>query len=100
MSKVSLSPHALAKAAACLRALSHPARLRIIELLSIHDLSVGEIARECEIAHNLASTHLKLLERCGFLASTRSGRMVTYRVTEKHLLELLRCMQKRFGKDR
>lgn len=97
MRKTSLSSEARKRAAECLRVLSHPIRLQIVQLLADRERSVGELAEECDVAHNVASTHLKLLERCGFLANTRHGKSVNYRIVEKHLFDLLRCIEKRFG---
>ncbi len=97
MRKINLSSDALKDAASCLRVLSHPTRLLIVQLLCEKARSVGEIAEECEIPHNLASTHLKTLERCSLLKSQRRGRSVQYQVTEKHLFDLLRCIAKRFS---
>ena len=108
MSKVNLSADAIKKAAENLRVISHPVRLRIIQLLSqssrtvgnraVGELSVGEVAEECDIAHNAASTHLKLLERSGLLGNTRRGKSVCYHITDSHLIDLLRCIEKRFKK--
>ena len=97
MRKVNLSEEAIKKAAECLRIISHPVRLQIIQILADGERSVGELAKKCEVAHNVASTHLKLLERCGLLANTRRGQTISYRITEKHLFDLLRCIEKRFG---
>lgn len=97
MKKIQLSSSALKAAADCLRILSHPVRLRIIQLLLEKELSVGEISEICKVPHNVASTHLKILERCQFLASKRKGKSVFYRVIESHLEDLLKCMEKRFS---
>jgi len=97
MRKIILSSDALKEAASCLRVLSHPTRLHMVQLLCEQSRSVGEIAEECDIPHNLASTHLKTLERCRLLRSHRRGRSVKYEVIEKHLFELMRCLGKRFS---
>ncbi len=97
MRNVNLSFDAIKKAAECLRVISHPGRLQIIQLLAEGERTVGEVAEACDLAHNVASTHLKLLERCGFLANTRHGQSISYRIIEKHLFDLLRCIEKRFG---
>ena len=97
MRKIKFSSDALIEAANCLKVLSNPTRLQIVQLLCEKSRSVGEIADECAIPHNLASTHLKILERCRFLKSHRKGRSVQYDVIEKHLFDLLRCIEKRFS---
>jgi DNA-binding transcriptional ArsR family regulator len=88
--------HAFAEAAECLKTLAHPARLRIVQLLLHGRYTVGEIASDCEIPDNVASEHLRLLQRCGFLHSQREGRRVYYQVAEPHLEQLMACIEGRF----
>ncbi|MEP4681821.1 MAG: metalloregulator ArsR/SmtB family transcription factor [Rhodopirellula bahusiensis] len=87
---------AFAEAAECLKTLAHPVRLRIVQLLLHSRYTVGEIVADCEIADNLASEHLRLLQRCGFLDSEREGRRVYYKVVEPHLSKLMACVESRF----
>ena len=58
--------------------------------------TVGEIAEDCEIAENLASEHLRLMQRCGFFTSEREGRKVFYQVAEPHLEKIIHCIEDRF----
>ncbi|MCG3130880.1 MAG: hypothetical protein FLDDKLPJ_01654 [Phycisphaerae bacterium] len=88
---------ALAEAAECLRVLAHPHRLRIVQMLLQGDHTVGELAKACGLPSAMASEHLRLMQRCGFLAGRRDGRNVYYRVTEPHLKRILRCVEDRFG---
>jgi len=97
MRKISLSSAAIAEAAECLKIVAHPARLQIIQLLMEGGRSVNELAELCSVRQNVASTHLKLMERCGFLKGVREGKNVIYTVTEKHLFDLLKCIEKRFS---
>ena len=85
-----------AAAAECLKALAHPVRLRIVQLLLHGRFTVGELAADCEIQDNVASEHLRLLQRCGFLTSERDGRRVYYCVAEPHLAQLMACIEGRF----
>ena len=93
-----LSTEALNEAAECLAVLAHPSRLRLVELLLEERHTVGELAQACANPPNVTSEHLRLMQRCGFLTSTRSGRFVYYTVQEPHLLEILNCIRKRFAK--
>jgi len=88
---------ALGQAAECLRALAHPHRLRMIQMLLQGDYTVGQLAEACNLPSAMASEHLRLMQRCGFLASEREGRKVYYRVAERHLEDILRCVEARFG---
>ena len=87
---------ALGQAAECLKILAHPARLRMIQLLLKGRYSVSELAADCEIPDNVASEHLRLMQRCGFLKSQRDGRRVYYDVVEDHLRQILSCIETRF----
>ena len=96
--KKELDIEALTMAAECLKTLAHPHRLQIVQLLlSGKQYSVNEIAEHCELTQPTTSDHLRLMHRCGFLQSKRSGRTVYYEVGEPHLAEIMDCIQRRFG---
>jgi DNA-binding transcriptional ArsR family regulator len=86
----------LGKAAECLRILAHPHRLRIVEMLLAARYTVGELAEACGIAPHVASGHLRLMQRCGFLEAVREGRSVYYRISEPCLADFMKCIRKRF----
>ncbi len=93
-----LDLQALTMAAECLKALAHPHRLQIVQLLlSGKRLSVNEIAQACELNQPTTSDHLRLMQRCGFLSSQRDGRTVYYEIAEPHLADIMACIQSRFG---
>ena len=89
-------PQAFAQAAECLKTLAHPVRLRIVQLLLHGRYTVGELAEDCGIPNNVASEHLRLMQRCGFFTSEREGRKVFYLVAEPHLEDLMKCVESRF----
>jgi DNA-binding transcriptional ArsR family regulator len=63
----------------------------------LHDrYTVGEIAKDCAVPDNVASEHLRLMQRCGFFTSEREGRRVYYQVAEPHLERILDCVESRF----
>jgi DNA-binding transcriptional ArsR family regulator len=88
---------ALKQAAECLRTLAHPHRLRIVQMLLQRDYTVGELAEACDLPSPMASEHLRLMQRCGFLTSEKDGRKVYYRVAEPHLKSIMKCIEDRFG---
>jgi len=88
---------ALGQAAECLRALAHPHRLRMVQMLLQGDYAVSELAEACGLPSAMASEHLRLMQRCGFLTSEKDGRKVFYRVSEPHLKNILKCIEDRFG---
>lgn len=87
----------LVEAAECLRALAHPHRLRIIQMLLQGKYTVGELADACEIPSHMASEHLRLMQRCGFLSSDKEGRFVYYTIVELHLANIMKSIENRFG---
>lgn len=66
-------------------ALSHPTRRRMLELLQEKPSRVTELARSFDISLNVASKHLKSLERAGLLERTREGKVHTLRSDPKAL---------------
>ena len=87
----------LRQAAECLKTLAHPHRLRIVQMLLDGRYTVGELADACEIPSHMASEHLRLMQRCGFLAAEKEGRRTFYVVVEPHLASILKCIETRFG---
>lgn len=89
-------PAAFAQAAECLKTLAHPVRLRMVQLLLQGRYTVGELAEDCSVPDNVASEHLRLMQRCGFFTSEREGRRVYYQVAEPHLKNIMNCIEGRF----
>lgn len=71
------------------RTLGHPARLRILELLSDGELTVGELQMHLQIDSSGASQHLGAMRRQGLLESRRAGTSVYYRVRDPRTFQLL-----------
>lgn len=90
---------ALAQAAECLKTLAHPHRLRMVQLMLQGQYTVGELAEACELPSHMASEHLRLMQRCGFLTAAKNGRFVYYSVAEPHLGNIMACIESRFGVD-
>src|SRR4051812_18832151 len=89
---------ALGQAAECLKTLAHPHRLRMVQMLLRGRYTVGELAEACEIPSHMASEHLRLMQRCGLLANDKEGRKAYYKITEKHLANIMACIEARFDK--
>jgi DNA-binding transcriptional ArsR family regulator len=87
----------LADAAACLKVLAHPVRLRIVDALMQGDFTVREIAEICKVREHQVCEHLRLMQNCGLLASARVGRTVHYRIASPQLPALLNCVRAHCG---
>lgn len=89
-----LSAEQLEFAASILKAVAHPARLSILQLLEKNEkLSVNEICDMLQAEQSLTSHHLSNMKLKGILGSSRDGQRVYYFLKQKHLTNLLRCME-------
>ena len=87
----------LVQAAECLKTLAHPHRLRMVQMLLQGRYTVGELAEACGIPSHMASEHLRLMQRCGFLSNEKEGRKAYYQIAELHLASIMTCIEARFG---
>jgi len=85
----------LEAAASKLRAMAHPMRIAVIELLSNNKrLNVTEIYELLHIEQAAASHHLNILKNKGILASKRDGKQIHYSLKSNTLLEIISCINK------
>lgn len=63
-----------------LEALSEPVRLRLIRILDVQELSVGEIAKVLMLPQSTVSRHLKTLSEAGLLVKRAAGTAAFFRV--------------------
>lgn len=87
----------LMEAAACLKVLAHPVRLRIVDILMQGEYAVREISEMCGVKQHQACEHLRMMQSCGLLKSERRGQMVYYRIVSTQLPALLGCVRRHFG---
>ena len=71
------------------RTLGHPARIRILELLSERDHVVHELLGAIEIAPSNLSQQLAVLRRAGLVVQRREGAEVVYSVSVPEVRDLL-----------
>ena len=71
------------------KALGHPARIRILELLVEQEQSVSSVLHDTGLEPSALSQHLTLLKRIGLVESTRRGNSVTYRLTDPSVGQFL-----------
>ncbi len=95
MSKFNIDIEKLELAASKLRAISHPMRIAIIELLSGDShLSVTEIYNALNIEQATASHHLNILKNKGVLVSKRDGKKIYYSLRNSTLTEIIECINR------
>lgn len=71
------------------KALGHPLRIRVLELLSDGDRSVAELLEAVEVEQPHLSQQLAVLRRAGFVDARREGANVVYALADPRVAELL-----------
>jgi ArsR family transcriptional regulator len=72
------------------RAIAHPLRIRIVELLAQHERrTVQQLQNALEIGQPIVSQHLARLRRGGIVAARKEGTTVVYTLADARLAELL-----------
>ncbi len=71
------------------RVLGHPVRIRILELLSGGERTVGDLQAELQLDSSGTSQHLAALRQQGVLESRRVGTSVYYSLRDPRVSQLL-----------
>jgi ArsR family transcriptional regulator len=71
------------------RALGHPARIRVLELLCERDHAVHELLAQIDIEPSNLSQQLAVLRRLGLVLQSRVGGEVRYSISVPEVQELL-----------
>jgi ArsR family transcriptional regulator len=71
------------------RALAHPGRIRILEVLRDGPRSVGELVPLVGLEPSHLSQQLAVLRRASIVTARRTGSVVTYALGDEHIVELL-----------
>ena len=88
-----LSPQIRTHAATVLKALGHPARLHIVELLASRgELTVSELADCCGLDQPALSQHAAVLRHAGIVAVRRDGTRRHYALAHPRFIQLLSCI--------
>jgi ArsR family transcriptional regulator len=77
------------------KSLAEKNRLLIIDLLFKESLKVSEVAEELEIEENLASHHLRVLNKNGLVKSVKKGREVFYSINRNKFMSVIKQLIKK-----
>jgi DNA-binding transcriptional ArsR family regulator len=95
MKKKQLQLEKLEIAASMLRAMAHPMRIAVVDLLTVNKrLTVTEIYERLGIEQASASHHLNILKNKGLLESKREGKMIFYSLKHNRLMEIIECLDR------
>jgi len=82
------------RAAAVLKTVAHPLRLRIVELLELGEKSVTELKGLLGVTQPLTSQHLSQMRMRGVLGSRREGTTVYYSIANPDVVKVIHCIRR------
>jgi DNA-binding transcriptional ArsR family regulator len=80
------------------QSLADPTRRAVLERLGAGPAAVGELAHPFKMALPSFSQHLDVLEGCGLVKSSKSGRVRTYRIAPRPLMLADMWLEKQLAK--
>ena len=75
-----------------MKAVAHPVRLGIIELLETKEMCVGDIVEALGGKQAITSQQLNMMKDKGVLGCRRDGAKVYYRIEDRSVIRLLHCI--------
>lgn len=82
------------------KALSHPARLWVIESLYAGERCVHELVEGLGLDFSTVSRHLSILKQAGMITDEKRGKNVYYRIKADCLQSLIQCLENGINKNR
>lgn len=77
------------KSAGVFKALAHPTRLRILEILNEGEECVCKIYEALDLEQSNVSQHLKVLRDNDILKTRREGPMIMYRISRPEIISMI-----------
>jgi DNA-binding transcriptional ArsR family regulator len=77
------------------KAMGHPIRLQLLELIFDLELPVGAYEDQLEIPQAIISQHLAVLRRAGLVVNKRDGTTIRYRIEDRRILEVLKIFNEK-----
>lgn len=71
------------------KAIGHPARIRVLEVLAGGERSVGELASAVDLEKSHLSQQLAVLRRAGVVVTRRDGNSIYYSLRDERMSRLL-----------
>jgi ArsR family transcriptional regulator len=81
------------KATYCLKAMSHPLRLKILCVLGCNAVSVQDIVEQVGTTQSNISQHLAILREKQILGYKKEANRVYYFIDDQRILQLIRMMR-------
>ncbi len=84
------------RAARCLKAMSHPLRLKILCVLGTESISVQDIVEQVGTSQSNISQQLSILREKDILGHKKEANRVYYYIDDKRMLKLIQMMREIF----
>ena len=79
--------------ASILKVLAHPARLKILDLLTDRELTLAQVQEWVEVDSTSLARHISLLRQAGLVRDQRQGRVLHFRAEKKFVEPLLALLE-------
>ena len=83
----------ISRAARCLKAMSHPLRLKILCVLGNNSISVQDIVEQVGTSQSNISQHLSILREKNILGFKKEANRVYYYIDDERMLQLIKMMR-------
>ena len=94
---IDIDKERLRSASKVLRSITHPLRLDLLIFISKHEpVNVSTIYKKLNIEQSVASSHLSILRKDGFLSTSRDGKKIFYSVNTDRVDHVLRSIKSYF----
>jgi DNA-binding transcriptional ArsR family regulator len=89
-----IDPERLERVAFIIKAVAHPLRLGIIDMLDqCEKMCVSELQTHLNVEQALLSHHLSIMRDKGILQTSREGKNIFYSLTDKNITKIITCIQ-------
>jgi DNA-binding transcriptional ArsR family regulator len=83
------------KVSEILKALAHPARLKMVAGLIKDECNVGQIQKVLGLPQSTISQHLRILKNAGIIKGRREGNKTCYRVIDKQVRKIIEIIRRK-----
>ena len=79
-------------AAEAIKAIAHPVRLEVIDVLKNKELSVSDIQAKLKTKQSITSQHLIVMKNKKILQSRKDGNVIYYSIKNKNIIKIIKCI--------
>jgi len=83
------------KVSETLKALAHPARLKIVAGLLKDECNVAQIQKVLELPQSTISQHLRILKNAGIIKGRKEGTKICYRVIDVRVRKIVEIIKRK-----